>query len=119
MKLVNFWRDQEIHLGFLAGNEIFEPALAGSVLKPGEDKLFRDTIAFIRAGAPAQDLASRLMADPPPGTLHSYNSSMLAAPIIPSTILCAGSNYREHNDKRLARPLHQRNRNFSSRHRTV
>lgn len=104
MKLVNFWRDEEIHLGFLAGNEIFEPALAGSALRPGEDKLFRDTIAFIRAGAPALELASRLMADPPPGTVYSYDPSMLAAPIFPSTILCAGSNYREHNDEKVGSP---------------
>jgi hypothetical protein len=48
MKVINFWRDQEIRLGFLLGNEILEPALATTSLAPDEEKVFRNTISFIR-----------------------------------------------------------------------
>ena len=40
MKLVSFWRDQEVRLGFLLGDEILEPGLARSSLAPGEEKCF-------------------------------------------------------------------------------
>jgi len=104
MKVVNFWRDQEIRLGFLLGNEILEPALASSSLSPEEEKFFRDTISFIRAGEPAFELASRLIDHPLKNTLHPFDSTKLAAPIFPSTILCAGSNYSEHNDEKASSP---------------
>ena len=44
-------------------------------------------------------MAARLIAEPPADALHALDDAKLAAPILPSTILCAGSNYREHNDK--------------------
>jgi hypothetical protein len=110
MKVVNFWRDQEIRLSFHLGNEILEPALASSSLAPGEENLFRDTISFIRAGEAAFELASRLIDHPPKNALHPFDPTKLAAPIFPSTILCAGSNYSE---LRLpARPPRRRRRHF-------
>jgi 2-keto-4-pentenoate hydratase/2-oxohepta-3-ene-1,7-dioic acid hydratase in catechol pathway len=104
MKVINFWRDQEIRLGFLIGNEILEPALATSSLAPGEEKVFRNTISFIRGGEAAFTLASRLIDHPPRNALHAFDPSKLAAPIFPSTILCAGSNYSEHNDEKASSP---------------
>jgi len=50
MKLVSFWRDQEVRLGFLLDDEILEPGLARSSLAPGEEQVFRDATSFIRAG---------------------------------------------------------------------
>jgi hypothetical protein len=98
MKVVNFWRDQEIRLGFHLGNEILEPALASCSLAPGE------------AGEAAFELASRLIDHPPKTALHPFDPTKLAAPIFPSTILCAGSNYSE---LRLpARPPRRRRRHF-------
>ena len=38
------------------------------------------------------------------GALHALGDAKLAAPILPSTILCAGSNYREHNDEKAGSP---------------
>ena len=64
-------------------------------LAPGEEKIFHDTISFIRAGEAALALAARLIAEPPADALHALDDAKLAAPILPSTILCAGSNYRD------------------------
>ena len=104
MKVVSFWRDQKIRLGLLLNNEILEPALADSLLEPAERVLFSDTISFIRGGELSLGAARRLAALRPPHALHRLDRVTLAAPILPSTILCAGSNYREHNDEKIGSP---------------
>ena len=104
MKVVSFWRDQKIRLGFLLANEILEPGLAVSLLGPGERDFFSDTISFIRGGELATSIASRLLAQRPRSALHSVDCVKLAAPMLPSTIVCAGSNYREHNDEKPSSP---------------
>ena len=104
MKLVSFWREERIRLGFLLGSEILEPGLADSFLGPGEDQFFLDAISFIRGGEVALTAARRMLANRPPSALHPVNSVKFAAPISPSTILCAGSNYREHNDEKASSP---------------
>jgi 2-keto-4-pentenoate hydratase/2-oxohepta-3-ene-1,7-dioic acid hydratase in catechol pathway len=104
MKVVNFWRDQKIRLGLLLGNKILEPGLAASPLEPGDEVFFSDTISFIRGGELALGRALRLVALRPAHALHPLDQVKLAAPILPSTILCAGSNYREHNDEKLGSP---------------
>ena len=73
-------------------------------LKPGEQTFFSDTISFIRGGELALSAARRLVAFRPAHTLHRLDQVKLAAPILPSTILCAGSNYREHNDEKIGSP---------------
>ena len=105
MKLVSFWRDQEVRLGFLLDDEILELGLARSSLAPGEEQVFRDATSFIRAGELAFKLASRLMEQRPRNALHPLGSSKLTAPMLPSTIFCAGSNYREHNDEKAGTPM--------------
>jgi 2-keto-4-pentenoate hydratase/2-oxohepta-3-ene-1,7-dioic acid hydratase in catechol pathway len=105
MKVVSFWRDQKIRLGLLLNNEILEPALADSLLEPGERVFFSDTISFIRGGVSSLGTALRLVALRPAHALHRLDRVTLAAPILPSTILCAGSNYREHNDEKIGSPM--------------
>jgi 2-keto-4-pentenoate hydratase/2-oxohepta-3-ene-1,7-dioic acid hydratase in catechol pathway len=105
MKLVSFLRDQEVRLGFLLDNEILEPGLARSSLAPGEEPVFRDATSCIRAGKPAFKLASRLIEQRPRNALHPLEGAKLTAPMLPSTILCAGSNYCEHNDEKAGAPM--------------
>jgi len=104
MKIVSFWRDQKIRLGLLLNNEILEPALAETLLDPGERVFFSDAISFIRGGEFSRKTALRLVALRPVHALHRLDRVTLAAPILPSTILCAGSNYREHNDEKIGSP---------------
>lgn len=104
MKVVSFWREETIRFGLRLGDEILEPALADSLLVPQERAFFTDTISFIRGGELARSAALRLVALRPAHALHRLDQVRLAAPILPSTILCAGSNYREHNDEKLGSP---------------
>ena len=104
MKVVSFWRDQKIRFGLLLDNEIFEPGLAVSLLEPTERVFFSDIISFIRGGEVARETALRLAASRPAHALYRLDQVKLAAPILPSTILCAGSNYREHNDEKIGSP---------------
>jgi 2-keto-4-pentenoate hydratase/2-oxohepta-3-ene-1,7-dioic acid hydratase in catechol pathway len=104
MKIVSFWRDQKIRLGLLLNKEILEPALAETLLDPGERVFFSDAISFIRGGEFSRKTALRLVALRPVHALHRLDRVTLAAPILPSTILCAGSNYREHNDEKIGSP---------------
>jgi 2-keto-4-pentenoate hydratase/2-oxohepta-3-ene-1,7-dioic acid hydratase in catechol pathway len=104
MKIVSFWRDQKTRLGLLLNNEILEPALADSLLEPEERVFFSDTISFIRGGESSLRTALRLVALRPVHALHHLDRVTLAAPILPSTILCAGSNYRQHNDEKIGSP---------------
>ncbi len=104
MKVVSFWRDQEIRFGLRLGDEILEPSLADALLEPRERAFFSDAVSFIRGGELAHSAARRLVALRPADALHRLDQVRLAAPILPSTILCAGSNYREHNDEKLGSP---------------
>ena len=56
MKLVSFWRDQEVRLGFLLDDEILEPGLARSSLAPGEERMCFET--QLRSFGPANPLSS-------------------------------------------------------------
>ncbi len=105
MKLVSFWRDGEIRLGFLLGGEILEPGLAASLLQPAEEPYICDATSFIRGGPSAFALASRLIAQRPNQAIHQLDAVKLAPPLRPTTILCAGSNYREHNDEKAGTPM--------------
>jgi 2-keto-4-pentenoate hydratase/2-oxohepta-3-ene-1,7-dioic acid hydratase in catechol pathway len=104
MRIVSFWREQKVRLGLLLENEILEPALAGSLLDPEERAFFLDTLSFIRGGKSALSTAGRLETLRPSHALHRQDQVKFAAPILPSTILCAGSNYREHNDEKIGSP---------------
>lgn len=104
MKLVSFLRDRETRLGFLLGDEILEPGLADS-LPRAQQHLMQDAISFIQAGPPALELAAHLIARGPHEAMHPVGTVRLAPPLLPSTILCAGSNYREHNDEKASAPM--------------
>ena len=105
MKLVGFLPSQQVRLGFLLEEEILDPGLACSSLAPDEGHLFRDATSFIRAGKPAFELASRLIEQRPRNALQPLAGAKLTAPMLPSTILCAGSNYREHNEEKAGAPM--------------
>lgn len=66
---------------------------------------FFDMGSFIRAGQPALDLANEILSAPPASASRSRDNVRLGAPILPSTVLCAGSNYRAHNAEKANTPL--------------
>ena len=104
MKIVSFWRDQEVRLGILVDDAILDVASAASAQRQGQEPYFHDALSFIRGGKAAMVAAEQLIKQRPVDALLQRDSVKLAPPVLPSTILCAGSNYREHNDEKAGSP---------------
>ena len=100
MKLVTFVEGGTERLGFLAGDAIVDPLLAS-----GDRSLFADALTFIRSGDRAVAAARTILANAPKQALIPRNNVTLAAPLKPSTILCSGSNYRDHNAEKANTPI--------------
>ena len=102
MRLVTFRDGAEERLGFLVGDEVVDPRRV-----PGGagEAAYADAIAFIRAGAAAWRSAERLIADAPASARIPLSHATLTAPMRPSTLLCSGSNYRDHNKEKANTPI--------------
>jgi 2-keto-4-pentenoate hydratase/2-oxohepta-3-ene-1,7-dioic acid hydratase in catechol pathway len=97
MRLVSFLQAGEERLGLVYGDAIIDPLLAS-----GDPALFGSALAFIRSGERAIAAAQAILADAPNQALLSAE---LTAPLRPSTILCSGSNYRDHNAEKANTPI--------------
>ena len=104
MRIVSLYRGAKLRLGILLNETILDATTAANTLGDDETCHFRDAISFIRGGQAAMIAADKLIKQTPNERLLSRNEVRLAAPIMPSTILCAGSNYREHNDEKIGSP---------------
>ena len=104
MRIVNFWRNHEVRLGILIGEKILDAALAAPSLPQGQEWYFHDALSFVRGGDAAIAATEQLLKQRPVQALLRLDSVKLAPPILPSTILCAGSNYREHNEEKASSP---------------
>ena len=104
MKIVSFWRDQEVRVGILVDEAILDVASAASAQRQGQEPYFHDALSFIRGGKAAMVAAEQLIKQRPVDALLQRDSVKPAPPVLPSTILCAGSNYREHNDEKAGSP---------------
>jgi len=104
MRIVGFERDDETRLGFLAGALVIDPLLALTSTAP-ERRFFTDVVAFISSGFAGRSVAEQLIAGAPESARHRLDCVKLVAPIRPSTILCSGSNYRDHNAEKANTPI--------------
>ncbi len=91
MKLCTFIEDGRERVGVVVGNEI--------VSAPAE---FTDMHGLVRAGS---DGLRRIEAALAKGARRPLSSAKLAAPIRPATMLCSGSNYRDHNKEKANTPI--------------
>jgi 2-keto-4-pentenoate hydratase/2-oxohepta-3-ene-1,7-dioic acid hydratase in catechol pathway len=91
MKIVRFTADGVTRVGALEGDAVVE--------LPG----FRDTQALIAGGAAALEAARKAIAAG--AGRRALTSVKLAAPIVPSTVLCSGSNYTDHNKEKANTPI--------------
>lgn len=66
---------------------------------------FADVTSFILGGIDAANTARQLVRDAPVSARHEMDAVRLLAPLLPSTVLCAGSNYHAHNAEKLNTPL--------------
>lgn len=104
MKLVSFARGGEENLGFLVGDDIIDARWALNDATPDERAIFADAISFIRSGDEGRIIADRLIAGASPIARLSAQEVQLLAPLRPATILCSGSNYRDHNSEKPGAP---------------
>jgi 2-keto-4-pentenoate hydratase/2-oxohepta-3-ene-1,7-dioic acid hydratase in catechol pathway len=100
MKLVSVAKSGEERLGLLSGDTVVDPLSAG-----GDRALFADALAFIKGGDNALKAARAILANPPKAACTPLRDVTLAAPIRPSTILCSGSNYKDHNAEKANTPI--------------
>lgn len=108
MKLVRFQSPKGPRLGFLAnsaegGDTVVDPQSYEWTGK--NDPVFADTQAFIAAGERALALARQVIAGAPGSARQPLAAAKLLAPIVPSTILCSGSNYTDHNAEKSNTPI--------------
>jgi len=102
MKLVNFQSPSGPRVGVLDGDfvvDILAAHQAHAAFKPEEAALLGNTVSVIthwQTLRPGFDQAVKASKDSGAGRLSSQSVQLLA-PIIPSSILCSGSNYLSHN----------------------
>ena len=104
MRLVAFRQSGTERLGFISGSDVIDPLLALDAKSP-DRALFSDAITFIRSGEPARRAAEKLIAAAPSNARFPLDQPTLTAPMRPSTILCSGSNYADHNREKLNTPI--------------
>ena len=100
MKLVTFAKAGEERLGLLAGDVVVDPLLAS-----GEQATFANALSFIKSGASGMNTARTILANPPKQASLPRKEVTLIVPHRPTTILCSGSNYRDHNAEKANTPI--------------
>ena len=100
MRLVSFLQTGEERLGLVHGDAIIDPLLASR-----DRALFGSVLAFIRSGERAIAAAQAILANAPKHASIAAKNAVLTAPLRPSTILCSGSNYSDHNAEKANTPI--------------
>lgn len=99
MKLATFIEGGRRRLGMVTGDTVVDLAAAG------DEEAFADMTAFIWGGSAALATAADIAKAPAAALCRPLGAVRLAAPLLPSTVLCAGSNYRAHNAEKANAPL--------------
>jgi len=100
MKLVTFVTSGEERLGLLAGDIVVDPLLA-----LGDKVIFANALNFIKSGAAGMNAARAILANVPKQSALALKDVTLLAPHRPATILCSGSNYKDHNAEKANTPI--------------
>src|SRR5690606_14129996 len=105
MRLVTYLSSGDERLGFLSGEEIIDPLLALPRASDEERAWFADSVSFIRSGDKGRRIAEHILREAPKEARFALDKVTLRAPIRPSTVLCSGSNYRDHNEEKANTPI--------------
>lgn len=104
MQILNYLKDGQRRLGIVEHDQVFDPIDAG-----GDAAFFSDTIRFIQSGDSAIAALNQLKDTEARTPLQDIE---WLSPMVPSTILCAGSNYHAHNAEKAGAPLSGREPEF-------
>lgn len=105
MQIATFLEGGMRRLGLIAGGDIVDPLRAPEIAGAASLPHFADTLAFIRGGDAAREAATRILKDAPASARQKLSAVRLAAPMLPTTILCSGSNYLDHNQEKANTPI--------------
>lgn len=94
MRLVTFARDGVERVGLVDNGWVVD---AAAVVADAGKGWFGDMISFIKGGEGAREAAKRALKSSPASARFRREDVEIMAPMRPSTILCSGSNYRDHN----------------------
>lgn len=100
MRFCRFVRDGAPRLGVVSGDTVIDLLTAGNAAD-----MFGSMTDLIGAGASALETAARLAGTASKDARFPLSSVTLKAPLMPSTVLCSGSNYRSHNAEKANTPL--------------
>lgn len=100
MRIVQFAENANSapRLGVLTSDAVIDPLRAAGGDPHG---FFADTLSLIRGGDEAKAKLSEIVAKADAKSTLPLSQVRLLAPLVPSTILCSGSNYRDHNAEKL------------------
>ncbi len=104
MRIATFVEAGARRLGIVAGDAIVDP-LAALPAADAARMHFADALAFIRGGDAARTAADRAVANASAAARRPLAAVTLVAPLLPSTILCSGSNYLDHNQEKANTPI--------------
>jgi 2-keto-4-pentenoate hydratase/2-oxohepta-3-ene-1,7-dioic acid hydratase in catechol pathway len=104
MRFVSYLSPDGVRLGILAGDRVID-ARECARRRRLETAAVSDLVRLIEASVRDRLDLEELFDHPPDAAIHDASSVRLCAPLRPSTILCAGSNYRAHNLEKANTPL--------------
>jgi 2-keto-4-pentenoate hydratase/2-oxohepta-3-ene-1,7-dioic acid hydratase in catechol pathway len=105
MRLATFTRSNGgSRLGLIDGEQVIDLKAAAGEADPVRSH-FADMASFILSGDAGRQAAAALLASAPASARHALADVTLLAPILPSTILCSGSNYHAHNAEKANTPI--------------
>lgn len=105
MKLINFYVDGNVRVGILEDQEVIDPLQVHGQVRCFDDRqiaALSNTVSAIAAWEqlkPAIDDCLAISRKQGLGR-HPLTKTRIAAPLLPSTILCSGSNYLSHNNEK-------------------
>ena len=105
MKIANYDKDGKESIGLVVENYLIDPLEVLPITDTTQRAYFSDTVAFIKSGELGLKIANEIVKNAPSSAKKELSKLALLAPIRPSTILCSGSNYKDHNKEKANTPI--------------
>jgi 2-keto-4-pentenoate hydratase/2-oxohepta-3-ene-1,7-dioic acid hydratase in catechol pathway len=105
MKIANYDKDGKASIGLVVENYLIDPLEVLPITDTTQRAYFSDTVAFIQSGELGLKIANEIVKNAHSSAKKELSKLALLAPIRPSTILCSGSNYKDHNKEKANTPI--------------
>ena len=105
MKIANYAKDGKEAIGLVVENYLIDPLEVLPITDTTQRAYFSDTVAFIKSGELGLKIANEIVKNAHSSAKKELSKLALLAPIRPSTILCSGSNYKDHNKEKANTPI--------------